>query len=67
MCFLSDLGGIRLQGVEMPNPADRGSESRRPHLEHKTSLLQGFLQQARVLFVPALSDVHRSHCGILRP
>ena len=54
MCFLSDLDSIRLQGVEVPNPTDRGSDSRRPRPEHKTSLLQEFSQQARALFVPAI-------------
>ncbi len=33
VCFLSNLGSIRLQGVEVLKKADRGSESRRPPLQ----------------------------------
>ena len=31
MCFLSNLGSIRLRDVEVPEQAACGSESRRPH------------------------------------
>ena len=58
MCLLNDMGVIRLQGIKMPNLADCGSESRRSRPVYKMSLLQGFLQQAHLLFVPAIALRH---------